>query len=61
MKISVGTTCGALVPAIGSVQQGLDLRLIADLLGHVTLQISMHFSHLAKEEVKIMTSAAMER
>ena len=60
MKISVGTTCGAPVPAIGSVQQGLDLRLIADLLGHVTLQISMHFSHLAKEEVKIMTSAAME-
>ena len=61
MKISVGTTCGAPVPAIGSVQQGLDLRLIAKLLGHVTLQISMHSSHLAKEHVKNTTSAAMER
>ena len=60
MKISVGTTCGVPVPAIGLVQQGLDLRLIADLLGHVTLQISIHFSHLAKLDIKITTSAVME-
>ena len=60
MKISVSTTCGALVPAIVSVQQGLDLGLIADLLGHVALQVSMHYSHLAKEDIKIATSAAMK-
>ena len=42
------------------VRQGLDLRLVAELLGHRTLQ-SMRYSHLAKEHLKSAISEAMER
>ena len=43
------------------VRQGLDLRLVAELLGHRTLQMSMRYSHLAKEHLKSAISEAMER
>ena len=42
------------------VQQGLDLRLVAKLLGHRTLQMSMRYSHLAKEHLKSATSEVNE-
>ena len=42
------------------VRQGLDLRLVAELLGHRTLQMSMRYSHLAKEHLKSSISEAME-
>ena len=43
------------------VQNGLDLRLVAELLGHRTLQMSMRYSHLAKEHLKQAISKALEK
>jgi integrase len=43
------------------VRQGVDLRLVAELLGHRTLQMSMRYSHLAKEHLKSAISEAMEK
>ena len=42
------------------VQNGLDLRLVAELLGHRTLQMSMRYSHLAKEHLKQAIIKALE-
>ena len=53
-------TCATPVPATW-VRQGLDLRLVAELLGHRTLQMSMRYFHLAKEHLKSAISEAMER
>jgi len=42
------------------VQNGLDFRLVAELLGHRTLQMSMRYSHLTKEHLKQAISKALK-
>ena len=34
------------------VQNGMDLRLVAEILGHRTLQMTMRYSHLQKEHLR---------
>ncbi|MGA1101784.1 MAG: tyrosine-type recombinase/integrase [Opitutales bacterium] len=43
------------------VRQGVDIRLIAELLGHKSLQMSFRYSHLAKEHLKTAIGGAMLR
>jgi len=34
------------------VRSGLDLRLVAEILGHRTLQMTMRYSHLQKDHLR---------
>ena len=34
------------------VRNGMDLRLVAEILGHRTLQMTMRYSHLQKEHLR---------
>ena len=43
------------------VRQGVDIRLIAELLGHKSLQMSFRYSHLDKEHLKAAIGDAMLR
>ena len=43
------------------VRQGVDIRLIAELLGHKSLQMSFRYSHLAKEHLRDAIGGAMLR
>ena len=41
------------------VRNGMDLRLVAEILGHRTLQMKMRYSHLKRDHLKSAMLKAM--